>query len=166
MTRTRTRRLAALALAAGLAFGASGCTGSPLDDIVEGVVQQGVDEITGGIDESVRGLVDGVLGGAAISTDGSLPSGFPNEVVVTGEVVGGAAGPEGTGWVAQSRLGGGAGFEDAAAALERAGFSPSNVSSDADSGFGSFTSASYRVDLAVATDAEGVVTATYVVTPA
>lgn len=160
------RRLTAIALAAGLALGASGCTGSPLDDIVEGVVQQGVDEITAGLDESVRGLVDDVLGGAAISTDGTLPSGFPSEVVVTGELVGGAAGPEGTGWVAQSRLDGGAGFEDAAAALERAGFSPSNVSSDADSGFGSFTSASYRVDLAVATDAEGVVTATYVVTPA
>lgn len=162
----RPRRLAAFALAAGLALGTSGCTGSPLDDIVEGVVQQGVDEIAAGVDDSVRGLVDDVLGGAAISTDGSLPSGFPSEVVVTGDIVGGAAGPEGTGWVAQSRLGDGVGFEDAAAALERAGFSPSTVSSEADSGFGSFTSASYRVDLAVATDGEGVVTATYVVTPA
>lgn len=160
------RRLAAAALAAGLALGATGCTGTPLDNIVEGVVGQGVDQLRGGIDESVRGLVDDMLGGVGLSTDGTLPEGFPAEVPVTGEVVGGATGPDGAGWVAQSRLSSGAAFEDAAAALEQAGFAASNVSSDAGSGFGTYTSARYRVDLAVATDAQGVVTVTYIVTPA
>ncbi len=162
--RPRTR-LAALALAGALAVGATGCsTGTPIDNIVEGLVQQGVDQIMGGIDEQIRGLVDEVLAGVEITTDGTVPASFPTEVPLTGEVLGGGAGPEGSGWVVRTQLDGGLGFDDAAAALELAGFAASGVSSDADSGYGAYTGAAYRVDLSVATDADGVVTATYVVT--
>ena len=164
--RRTARRLAAAALAGALALGASGCsTGTPLDNIVEGLVDQGVEQITSGIDESVRGLVDDVLGGVELSTDGEPPASFPTDIPLTGEVLGGGAGPDGTGWVVRTRLDG-AGAFDAAAALEGAGFAASGVSSDESSGYGAFTSSAYRVDLSVATDAQGEVTATYVVTPA
>lgn len=168
MRRTRRpARLAAAALAGALALGASGCaTGTPIDNIVEGLVDQGVEQITSGIDESIRGLVDDVLGGVELTTDGEVPSSFPSEVPLTGEVLGGGAGPEGSGWVVRTRLSSAAQFDEAAAALEAAGFAGSGVSSDAASGYGAFTSGSYRVDLSVATDAQGEVTATYVVTPA
>lgn len=166
-TRRPARRIAAAALAGALALGASGCsTGTPIDNIVEGFVDQGVEQITSGIDESVRGLVDDVLGGVELSTDGEVPSSFPSEIPLTGEVLGGGAGPEGSGWVVRTRLDGAGAFEAAAAALEGAGFAPSGVSSDESSGYGAFTSSAYRVDLSVATDAQGEVTATYVVTPA
>lgn len=165
--RRTARRLAAAALAGALALGASGCsTGTPLDNIVEGLVDQGVEQITSGIDESVRGLVDDVLGGVELSTDGEPPASFPSEIPLTGEVLGGGAGPDGTGWVVRTRLDDPGAFDAAAAALEGAGFAASGVSSDADSGYGAFTSSAYRVDLSVATDAQGEVTATYVVTPA
>jgi len=156
---------AAIALAGALAVGATGCsTGTPLDNIVEGLVEQGVDQISAGIDEQIRGLVDDVLGGVEITTDGTVPASFPSDVPLTGEVLGGGAGPEGSAWVVRTLLEGGLGFDDAAAALESAGFDPSGVSSDAASGYGAFTSEAFRVDLSVATDGEGVVTATYVVT--
>lgn len=160
------RRLATIALVGALALGASGCTGTPIDNIVEGLVDQGVEQITSGIDESVRGLVDDVLGGVELSTDGEAPSSFPAEIPLTGEVLGGGAGPEGSGWVVRTRLDSAADFEAAATALEGAGFTGSGVSSDDASGYGAFTSGAYRVDLSVATDAQGEVTATYVVTPA
>ncbi|WP_156376795.1 hypothetical protein [Yonghaparkia sp. Root332] len=161
------RRIVAVALAGALALGASGCaTGTPIDNIVEGLVDQGVEQITSGIDESVRGLVDDVLGGVELSTDGEPPSSFPREVPLVGEVLGGGAGPEGSGWVVRTRVDDAGAFDAAAAALEGAGFAASGVSSDADSGYGAFTSGAYRVDLSVATDAQGEVTATYVVTPA
>lgn len=158
-------RFAAVALSGALLIGATGCsTGTPLDNIVEGLVEQGVDQIMSGVDEQIRGLVDEVLGGVEITTDGTVPGSFPNEVPLTGDVLGGGAGPEGSGWVVRTQLDGGLGFADAAEALEAAGFSASGVSSDAESGYGAYTSDSYRVDLSVATDADGVVTATYVVT--
>lgn len=159
------RPLAAAALAVALVAGTSACsTGTPIDNIVEGLVQQGVDQLVGGIDEQIRGLVDDVLGGVELTGDGTVPSSFPGEVPLTGDVLGGGAGPQGSGWVVRTRLDGGLGFADAAAELEAAGFAPSGVSSDAGSGYGAFTGDTYRVDLSVATDGDGVVTATYVVT--
>lgn len=166
MTAVRPRRLVGAALALALVAGTSACsTGTPIDNIVEGLVQQGVDQLVGGIDEQIRGLVDDVLGGVELTGDGQVPASFPADVPLTGSVLGGGAGPDGSGWVVRTQLDGGLGFGEAAAALESAGFAPSGVSSDAASGYGAFTSAGYRVDLSVATDGEGVVTATYVVTP-
>lgn len=166
MTVSRPARITiAAAMSMALLAGTTACsTGTPLDNIVEGLVQQGVDQLVGGIDEQVRGLVNEVLGGVELTGDGQVPASFPSEVPVTGDVLGGGAGPDGSGWVVRTQLNGGLAFADAAAALEQAGFAPSAVSSDATSGYGAFTSATYRVDLSVATDAEGVVTATYVVT--
>jgi hypothetical protein len=167
MTRPHLRRsVAAAVIVVALATGTSACsTGTPIDNIVEGIVQQGVDQLVGGIDEQIRGLVDDVLGGVELTGDGEVPASFPAEVPLTGAVLGGGAGPEGSGWVVRTQLDGGLGFADAAAALEQAGFTASGVSSDATSGYGAYSGAAYRVDLSVATDGEGVVTATYVVTP-
>lgn len=165
MTLSRTRRTVAAALSLALVTGTTACsTGTPLDNIVEGLVQQGVDQLVGGIDDQIRGLVDDVLGGVELTGDGELPASFPAEVPLTGSVLGGGAGPEGSGWVVRTRLDAGLGFADAAAALEQAGFAASGVSSDASSGYGAYSSDAYRVDLSVATDGDGVVTATYVVT--
>lgn len=159
------RVLAAVALSLALVAGTSACsTGTPLDNIVEGLVQQGVDQLVGGIDDQIRGLVDQVLGDVELTGDGQVPATFPAEVVLTGTVLGGAAGPDGSGWVVRTQLDAGLGFEDAAAALEQAGYSASGVSNDSGSGYGAYSSATYRVDLSVATDGEGVATATYVVT--
>lgn len=159
------RPLAVAALSLVLVTGTSACsTGTPLDNIVEGLVQQGVDQLIGGVDEQIRGLVDDVLGGVELTADGTVPSSFPADVPLTGDVLGGGAGPQGSGWVVRTRLDGDLAFADAAATLEGAGFTPSGVSSDAGSGYGAFTSDAYRVDLSVATDADGVMTATYVVT--
>ncbi|WP_439565956.1 hypothetical protein [Microcella sp.] len=166
MPRSHPRRAVAVAaLSIALVTGTAACsTGTPLDNIVEGIVQQGVDQLVGGIDDQIRGLVDDVLGGVELTGDGQVPTSFPVEVPLTGSVLGGGAGPEGSGWVVRTQLDGGLGFSDAAAALEQAGFAASGVSSDAASGYGAFSSAAYRVDLSVATDGDGVVTATYVVT--
>ncbi|MBX9471367.1 hypothetical protein [Microcella sp.] len=159
------RTLAAVVVALSLATGTSACsTGTPLDNIVEGLVQQGIDQVAGGIDDQIRGLVDDVLGGVEITGDGEVPASFPAEVAVTGSVLGGGAAPDGLGWVVRTQLDGGLGFADAGAALEQAGFAPSGVSTDTGSGYGAYTSAAYRVDLSVATDDAGTVTATYVVT--
>ena len=67
-------------------------------------------------------------------------------------------------WV-RTELGSVAEFEEARSALEGAGYTASAVNSDANSGFGTFTSADYTVVLVVATEASEV-TATYIVTPA
>jgi len=166
MTVHRTRRAAAAVLALTLATATAGCsTGTPIDNIVEGLLQQGVDQIADGIDESIRGLVGEVLGGVELTTDGQVPSTFPAEVALTGQVLGGGAGPAGSGWVVRTELGADLAFADAATALEAAGFAPSGVSSDSTSGYGAYSSAAYRVDLSVAAGADGVTTATYVVTP-
>ncbi|MGY6497436.1 MAG: hypothetical protein ACXIUP_04335 [Microcella sp.] len=162
----RRRPLAVAALAATLALGVSACsTGTPLDNIVEGLVDQGVEQITTGIDEQVQGLIGEVLGGVEVTTDGSLPSSFPRGIPLVGEVLGGGAGPDGAGWVVRTRLDDAGAFAAARGALEDDGFASSGVSSDATSGYGAFTSAEYRVDVSVSTDAQGEVTATYVVTP-
>lgn len=167
MTRSTPRRIVAVAaISIALVTGTAACsTGTPLDNIVEGLVQQGVDQLVGGIDDQIRGLVDDVLGGVELTGDGQVPASFPTEVPLTGSVLGGGAGPEGSGWVVRTQLGAGQGFAEAAAALEQSGYTASGVSSDATSGYGAYSGDAYRVDLSVATDGEGVVTATYVVTP-
>jgi hypothetical protein len=140
----------------------SGCTGTPLDNVIEGVVGEGAEQLQGG----VEGLVEDAIGGTAISSDGQLPDGFPADAVpVTGTVLGGGSGPNGAGWVARTQLGSAAEFEQAKSALEGAGFTASAVNSDGNSGFGTFTSADHVVVLVVATES-GQATATYVVTPA
>ena len=167
MSISRPRRVvAAAAVTFALIAGTSACsTGTPLDNIVEGLVQQGVDQLVGGIDEQVRDLVGDVLGGVELTGDGQVPASFPTEIALTGDVLGGGAGPDGTGWVVRTQLASGLGFGEAAAALEQAGFAASGVSTDAEGGYGAYTGDAYRVDLSVATDGAGVVTATYVVTP-
>jgi hypothetical protein len=81
-------------------------------------------------------------------------------------VQGGGAGPDASGWVVRTTLGEGETFATAQSALEGAGYASSAVNADADSGFGSFTLAPYTVALTVATDPDGVTTATYIVTNA
>lgn len=165
MTAIRPRRLAATALTLAILAGTTACsTGTPLDNIVEGLVQQGVDQLVGGIDDQIRGLVDDVLGDVELTGDGEVPATFPAEIALTGAVLGGGAGPDGLGWVVRTQLDDGLGFADAAAELEQAGFSAAGVSADSASGYGAYTNDAYRVDLSVATDGEGIVTATYVVT--
>jgi len=172
MLAARCRRLAAIVLVEGVALGASGCSGNPLDNIVEGVigsgvdeVTQGIDELTQGLDESVRGLVGDALGGAEFSANGEVPPSFPKGIpLLEGDIVGGAGGPGGVGWVVQVRVIDASAFEGAQAALEGAGFTASNMSSDATSAFGTFTGAEYVVNVAIATTADET-TATYVVTP-
>jgi hypothetical protein len=158
-----------LTLAAGALAGAltlTGCTGTPLDNVIEGLVGEGSKQVSEQLQGGVEGLVEDALGGTAISTDGRLPDGFPADAVpITGTVLGGGSGPNGTGWVARTQLGSAAEFEDARAALEGAGFTASAVNSDANGGFGTFTSADYTVVLVVATQSAEV-TANYIVTPA
>jgi len=133
----------------------AGC--SVAENIVGGVVSEAQNQAGDAISEA--------LGGAGVSTDGELPSGFPSDVVpVVGEVQGGGSGPDSSGWVVLTTLTGDD-FASAQAALEGAGYEASAVNSDADSGFGTFTLAPYTVVLTVATDTEGATTATYVVTP-
>lgn len=159
----RVPRLAlALAVATLLGGALAGCTGSPLDSVVEGAVNEGIEQLEGGIE----GLVSEALGGAEVSTDGTLPGTFPDSVpLVDGTVLGGGAGPAGSGWVANVEVASVAAFEDARALLEQAGYTGAAVSSDADSAFGTFTGPQYTVVLTVATQADGTTVATYVVTP-
>jgi len=131
-----------------------GC--SVAENMVNGVVDEAQNQAGDAISEA--------LGGAGVTTDGQLPSGFPSdEIPVVGEVQGGGSGPDSSGWVVVTTLGSDD-FASAQAALEGAGYVPSAVNSDADSGFGTFTLAPYTVVLTVATDTDGVSTATYVVT--
>ncbi|PJJ71569.1 hypothetical protein CLV46_1118 [Diaminobutyricimonas aerilata] len=154
------RYLLAGALASGLLL--TGCTGTPLDNAVEGLVDQGVEQLQGGVDQAIGDA----LGGADLSTDGQVPEGFPTDTVpLTGEVRGGGAGPNGSGWVAQTVLGSAADYEQASQALEDAGFTASVSNSDANSAFGQFTGNGYSVVLTVASEQDAVV-ATYIVTPA
>ncbi len=148
---------ASLALASALAL--TGC--SAVDSVVEGVVNEGVEQLQGGVDE----LINEALGGTDISNDGQLPDGFPEaDVPLVGEVRGGGAGPNGSGWVAQTTLTDAGQFAEAQTALEDAGFTSSSVSSDENSGFGSFDSSAHTVTLVVATEGSAAV-ATYIVTP-
>jgi hypothetical protein len=129
---------------------------------VDGAVGDVVDQARSGLDDAVGD----VLGGAAITDDGALPRGFPSDAVpLTGEVLGGGAAPDSLGWAVRTRLAGADQFSVAQSALEAAGFASSAVDSDGDSGFGTFTSDAHRVVLASTTDADGLVTATWLVTP-
>jgi hypothetical protein len=148
------------------ALALTGCTGTPLDNLVGGVVDEGAKQLSEQVQGGVEGLVEDALGGTAITTDGELPDGFPVDAVpLTGEVEGGGSAPEGIGWVARTQLGSAAEFEDARAALEGAGYTASAVNADDNSGFGTFTSGDYTVVLVVATES-GQARATYIVTPA
>ena len=158
------RVLAVGALAAALTL--TGCTGTPLDNVIEGIVGEGAEQLGEQLEGGVEGLVEDAIGGTEISSDGQLPDGFPADAVpLTGTVLGGGSGPNGMGWVARTQLGSAAEFEDARAALEDAGYTASAVNADANSGFGTFTSADYTVVLVVATES-GQAHATYIVTPA
>lgn len=165
--KTLTRSAATLALAVGLVAGLTACgEGSPVDNIVGGAVDSGIESLKGTAQKAVEDAAGEALGGAGITTDGTLPESFPAEVpLVEGTVRGGGAGPEGSGWVAQITVSGADRFTVAQQQLEQAGYTASGVDSDADSGFGTFTGPAYRVVLTVSTDTDGVSTATYVVTP-
>lgn len=149
---TRARVAAAVAGAFLLAGSLSACSGTPIDNIIGGAVDRAVDEALGGD-------VD-------ISTDGRVPSGFPESVpLLEGTVVGGASGG-GAGWTVVVRADSVDQFADAQAALEGAGYTANTSNADADSAFGSYSGSEFNVQLTFATDTEGVVTAVYVVTPA
>ncbi|NRD27139.1 hypothetical protein [Frigoribacterium sp. VKM Ac-2836] len=165
--KTFTRSAAAVALALGLVTGLTACgEGSPVDNIVGGAVDSGIESLKGTALKAVEDAAGEALNGAGITTDGTLPSSFPAEVpLVTGTTRGGGAGPDGTGWVAQVAVSGADQFAVAQQQLEAAGFTASGVDTDADSGFGTFTGATYRVVLTVSTDSAGQSIATYVVTP-
>lgn len=178
--RTTTRTLIA-AVAAGIALaGLSGCSsdavrqatdlGSSVASNVSGAVQgidgkaiqDGMASVAGGID----GALDTALKGADVTSDGQLPDGFPTKDVplVDGTVLGGGAGPDGSGWVAQVRAGSVADFTTAADRLTAAGYTESVKRVDSTSAFGLFRSDGYRVVLTLAKTDAGV-TATYIVTP-
>jgi hypothetical protein len=132
----------------------AGC--SVAENMVNGVVSEAKNQAGDAVSEA--------LGGAGVSTDGELPSGFPaDQIPVVGEVQGGGSGPDSSGWVVVTTLTADD-FASAQAALEGAGYVASAANGDADSGFGTFTLAPYTVVLTVATDADGTTTATYVVT--
>ena len=154
MTTSKIARPLALALLILVAPALAGC--SVAENVVGGVVDEAKNQAGDAISEA--------LGGAAISTDGELPAGFPSDSIpVVGEVQGGGSAPDSTGWVVNSALTSDD-FASAQAALEGAGYVASAVNSDADSGFGTFTLAPYTVVLTVATDGDGATTAVYVVT--
>ena len=132
----------------------AGC--SVAENMVNGVVSEAQNQAGDAISEA--------LGGAGVSTDGELPSGFPSDAVpIVGEVQGGGSGPDSSGWVVMTTLTDDD-FAAAQAALEGAGYVSSAVNSDADSGFGNFVLDPYTVVLTVSTDGDGKTTATYVVT--
>ncbi|MBB5842442.1 hypothetical protein HD599_000765 [Conyzicola lurida] len=150
----RLRSTLVIALTVVVAPALVGC--SVAENIVGGVVSEAQNQAGDAISEA--------LGGAGVTTDGELPSGFPADAIpVVGTVQGGGAAPDGAGWVVISTLGADEDFAAAQAALEGAGFVSSAVNSDADSGFGNFALAPYGVVLTVATDTDDVTTATYVV---
>ncbi|WJY00185.1 hypothetical protein [Curtobacterium sp. 458] len=178
--RTPTRTLIA-AVAAGIALaGLSGCSSdtvrqatdlgssvaSDVSSAVQGIdgkaIQDGMASVAGGID----GALDTALKGAKVTSDGQLPDGFPTKDVplVDGTVLGGGSGPDGSGWVAQVRVGSVDEFQAAADALTGAGYTESVKRADSTSAFGLFRSDGYRVVLTFAKTDAGV-TATYIVTP-
>jgi hypothetical protein len=164
----RRRLLAAGALVGALTL--TGCTGTPLDNVVEGLVAEGTEQVgeqlQGGAGKLVEGLVDDLLGGTGISTDGQLPPGFPeDDIPLTGTVLGGGSAPNGAGWVVRTKLAAASEFAEAQTALESAGYTASAVNADQNSGFGTFSGAGFTVVLVVSsTSVEA--TATYVVTAA
>lgn len=159
--RVRIAAALVLALAGGGALTACS-TGTPLDNVVDGVIESGEDQVR---EQAERALGE-ALGGAELTRDGSLPEGFPTDAVpLVGEIRGGGAAPDGTGWAAQTVLGGIGDFDAAGTALEDVGFTANLSNADADSAFGQYSSNAYQVVLIVSEDA-GELVATYVVTPA
>lgn len=178
--RTPTRTLIA-AVAAGITLaGLSGCSAdavrqatdlgssvaSNVSETVKGIdgkaIQDGMASVAGGID----GALDTALKGANVTSDGKLPDGFPAKDVplVDGTVLGGGAGPNGSGWVAQVRAGSVDDFATATDRLTAAGYTESAKRADATSAFGLFRSDGYRVVVTFSKNDSGV-TATYIVTP-
>lgn len=146
----RARRFATAALALGLGFGLVACTGSPIDNIIEGAVG---DEVR----EALGGDVD-------IATDGRTPAGFPEAAVpLVGEVQGGAS-AGGAGWTVLTTVPSMDSFAEAVAALEGAAFVAEAQDVDENSGYAAFSSAEYDVKLTYSTTGD-TVTATYIVTP-
>ncbi|WP_175472468.1 hypothetical protein [Curtobacterium sp. MCBA15_009] len=172
------------AVAAGIALaGLTGCSSeavrqatdlgsSVASDVAEGVrgidgaaIQDGMSQVAGGID----GALDTALKGADVTSDGKVPDGFPSAGVplVDGTVLGGGAGPNGSGWVVQVRAASVDDFTAAAQQLADAGFTESAKRADSSSAFGMFRSDGYRVVLTFSDAGEGGAgaAATYIVTP-
>lgn len=177
----RTTRTLIAAVTAGIALaGLTGCStdavrqatdigssvASSVSETVGGIdgkaVQDGMASVAGGID----GALDAALDGSGVTSDGKVPEGFPTADVplVDGTVLGGGAGPNGTGWVVQVRVSSVDAFGSAAEQLAAAGYTESAKRADASSAFGLFRSDTHRVVLTVSESKDGV-TATYIVTP-
>ncbi|WP_182047048.1 hypothetical protein [Curtobacterium sp. ME26] len=177
----RTPRTLIAAVTAGIALaGLTGCSAdavrqatdlgssvaSNVSETVQGIdgkaVQDGMASVAGGID----GALDAALSGSGVTSDGKVPDGFPSADVplVDGTVLGGGAGPDGTGWVVQVRVASVDEFGAADEQLAAAGYTESAKRADATSAFGLFRSDAYRVVLTVS-DSEAGATATYIVTP-
>ncbi|MFJ6171234.1 hypothetical protein [Curtobacterium sp. NPDC092190] len=177
----RTTRTLIAAVTAGIALaGLTGCSAdavrqatdlgssvaSNVSETVQGIdgeaVQDGMASVAGGID----GALDAALSGTGVTSDGRVPDGFPTADVplVDGTVLGGGAGPNGSGWVVQVRVASVDDFAAAAEQLAAAGYTESAKRADTSSAFGMFRSDAYRVVLTVSESSDGV-TATYIVTP-
>lgn len=177
----RTPRTLIAAVTAGIALaGLTGCSAdavrqatdlgssvaSNVSETVQGIdgkaVQDGMASVAGGID----GALDAALSGSGVTSDGKVPAGFPTADVplVDGTVLGGGAGPDGTGWVVQVRVASVDEFGAADEQLAAAGYTESAKRADTTSAFGLFRSDAYRVVLTVS-DSEAGATATYIVTP-
>lgn len=161
----RRRGLAAglvLVSALGSGLGLTGC--SQVGDVVRDAAHEGAKQVR----HSVEDVIGDTLGKVQVSTDGHVPDTFPSDAVpfAEGKLLGGGAAPEGAGWVAQVAVPDvESGFADVRARLEAAGYASSEVTSDAQSGYGRFTTDAYSVIVTVSADL-GSPVATYVVLPA
>lgn len=142
----------ALVLAAALPPAVSGCAGNPVEQVVEGAVEQ-----AGG------GEVD-------LNSDGGLPDGFPSEEVplYDGEVVGGmGAGSvdSGGGWTVIVKVDEELepAFQSIDAQLKDAGFDASYSGFVDGAGSGAYSDTAYSVIVSVTDDGSGQKTATYIV---
>jgi len=151
------RAVAGGVLAVGLSGTLVGCSGTPIDNMIGGAVDGALE----------RALEEARDAGIDVSTDGGIPEGFPTDAVplIEGTVVGGGSGG-GIGWVVVVNADSMDRFADAQSALEQAGYAANVSNADDKSAFGSFAGADYNVQLTFSTDTDGVVSATYVVTPA
>ncbi|WIE76435.1 hypothetical protein [Curtobacterium sp. MCSS17_007] len=177
----RTTRTLIAAVTAGIALaGLTGCSAdavrqatdlgssvaSNVSETVQGIdgkaIQDGMASVAGGID----GALDAALDGTGVTSDGKVPDGFPTADVplVDGTVLGGGAGPNGSGWVVQVRVASVGDFQAAAEQLAAAGYTESAKRADSSSAFGLFRSDAHRVVLTLSETKDGV-TATYIVTP-
>ncbi|MWJ07732.1 hypothetical protein [Clavibacter michiganensis] len=157
----RRRGLAAgLVLVPGLVL--AGC--SQVGEVVRDAAHEGAKQVR----HSVEDVIGDTLGKVQVSTDGHVPPSFPTDAVpfAEGKLLGGGAAPEDAGWVAQVAVPDvEGGFADARARLEAASYASSDVTGDAQSGYGRFTTDAYSVIVTVSADL-GSPVATYVVMPA